>query len=96
MAVFDPRHLPDDEDNLSDSGTDKINILTAFYGFVQEEHFCGKKGVSQADIDPEDTESEWKRFSRFMLMQRKSPRSSLQQVLSALLSSSTSFPIWLN
>lgn len=92
MAVFDPRHLPDDEDNLSDYGMDKINTLTAFYGFVQEVQFDGKKGISQPDIDPEDTESEWKLFRRLMLVQHKSLRSSLQQVLSALLSSSASFP----
>ena len=58
MAVFDPRHLPDDKDNLSDYGTDKIKILTAFYGSVQEVQFDGKKGVSQPDIDQEHTESE--------------------------------------
>ena len=93
MAVFDPRHLPDDEDNLSDYGTDKINILTAFYGSVQEVQFDGKIGVSQPDIDREDTESEWKLFHRLMLVQHK--RSSLQQVLSGLLNSSSiraSFP----
>lgn len=87
------RHLPDDEDNLSDYGTDKINTLTAFYGSVQEVQFDGKKGVSQPDIDPKDTESEWKLFRRFMLVQHK--RSSLQQVLSALLSNASiraSFP----
>ena len=81
MAMFDPRHLPDDEDNLSDYGADKINTLTAFYVSVQ------KKGVSQPDIDREDTESEWKLFRRLMLVQHK--RSSLQQVLSALLNTSS-------
>lgn len=93
MAVFDPRHLPDDEDTLSDYGTDKISTLTVFYGSVQEVQFDEKKGVSQPDIDPEDTESEWKLFRRLMLMQHK--RSSLQQVLSVLLSNGsirTSFP----
>ena len=93
MAVFDPRHLPDDEVNLSDYSTDKINTLTAFYGSAQEVQFDGKKGVSQLDIDQQDTESEWKLFRRLMLVQHK--RSSLQQVLSTLLNSSSiraSFP----
>ena len=93
MAVFDPHHLPDDEANLSDYGIDKINTLTAFYGSVQEVQFDGKKGVSQPDIDREDTESVWKLFRRLMLVQHK--RSSLKEVLSALLSSSSiraSFP----
>ena len=92
LAVFDPHHLPEDEDNLRDYGTDKIKTLIAFYGSVQEVQFDGKKGVSQPDIDQEDTESEWKLFRRLMFVQHK--RSSLQQVLSALLSSSirASFP----
>ena len=93
MAVFDLRHLPDDEVNLSDYSTDKINTLTAFYGSAQEVQFDGKKGVSQPDIDQQDTESEWKLFHRLMLVQHK--RSSLQQVLSTLLNSSSiraSFP----
>ena len=88
MAVFDPHHLPDDEANLSDYGIDKINTLTAFYGSVQEVQFDGKKGVSQPDIDREDRESEWKLFRRLMLVQHK--RSSLQEVLSALLSTCSS------
>ena len=74
-----PSHLPDDEDYiLNDCGMDKINTLTAFYGCVQEVRFDGNKGVSQPDIDPEDTEAEWKLFCRLMLLQHK--RSSLQPV----------------
>lgn len=49
---------------------------------MQEVCFDGKKGVSTPDIDPEDTESEWKLFRRVMFVQHK--QSSLQQVLSAL------------
>ena len=53
------------------------------------------KGSSEPDIDPEDTESEWKFFCRLMHLHHK--KSSLQQVhvLSTLLSSTiiaTSFP----
>ena len=62
ISVFDPHHLPEDENKLSDYGTDKVKTLTNFYGCVQEVHFDGSKGVSKPDIDPEDTESEWKLF----------------------------------
>ena len=64
MSVFDPRHLPDNEDKLSntDYGTEKIKTLSKRYGCVQEVHFDGSKGTSQPDIDSEDTESEWKLF----------------------------------
>ena len=85
MSVFDPRHLPNDEDKLSKYGIEKIKTLTDFYGCVQEVHFDGNKGVSKPDIDPKDTESEWKLFRRLIFVQHQD--SSLQQVLSALLSS---------
>ena len=52
---------------------------------MQEIHFDGNKGISKPDIDPEDTESEWKLFRRLVYVQHKG--SSLQQVLSTLLSS---------
>ena len=93
MSVFDPRHLPNDEEKLGDYGTGKVKTLTDFYGSVQEVHFDGNKGVSKLDIDPEDTESEWKLFRRLLFVQHKD--SSLQQVLSTLLSSadlSAAFP----
>ena len=85
MSVFDPRLLPSDEDKLSKYGIEKIKTLTDFYGCVQEVHFDGNKGVSKPDIDPKDTESEWKLFRRLIFVQHQD--SSLQQVLSALLSS---------
>ena len=93
MTVFDFKHLPDDESKLSDYGTEKIKVLSAWYGSVQDMQFDGKEGSSEPDIDSEDTESEWKLFRRLMHLQNK--KSSLQQVLSALLSSTTiatSFP----
>ena len=79
MAVFHPKHLPDDESKLSDYGTEKIKVLSAWYGFVQDVQFDGKKGSSEPDIDSEDTESEWKLFRRLMHLHHK--KSSLQQVL---------------
>ena len=85
MSVFDPRHLPDDEEKLSEYGVEKIKTLANFYGCVQEVRFEGNRGVSKPDIDPEDTESEWKLFRRLMFIQQKD--SCLQQVLSVFLSS---------
>ena len=85
MSVFDPRHLPDDEEKLVAYGTEKIQSLISFYGSAQEVYFDGNKGTSQPDIDPEDTESEWKLFRRVIFVQHR--HSSLQQVLSTLLSS---------
>ena len=41
MSVFDPRHLPDNEDKLSDYGIEKVKTLSDFYGCVQEVHFDG-------------------------------------------------------
>ena len=93
ISVFDPRHLPNDEEKLSDYATEKVKTLTNFYGCVQEVHFDGNKGVSKPDIDPEDTESEWKLFHRLIFVQHKG--NSLQQVLSTLLLSadiSAAFP----
>ena len=76
MSLFDPRQLPDSEKELteSDYGTEKIKTLISFYGCVT---FDGKEGISQSDIDPEYTESEWKLF-RYCMSQR-------EQVLSVLL-----------
>ena len=86
MAVFDPKHLPN-ESELSDYGTEKIKILSAWYGSVQDVQFDGQKGSSEPDIDPEDTESEWKLFRQLMHLHHK--KSSLQQVLSALLTNTS-------
>ena len=61
MAVFDPKHLPDDksidsrvfystiydESKLSDYGTVKIKILSAWYGSVQDVQFDGQTGSSE-------------------------------------------------
>ena len=84
MSVFDPRHLPDDENDLTelDYGTENIKTLTSFYGCVQKVHFNGTEEISQPDIDSEDTESEWKLFRRVIFVQHKN--NSLQQVLSTL------------
>ena len=84
MSVFDSRHFPDIEKNWLTMGTEKIQTLISFYCSVQEVHFDGNKGTSQPDIDPEYAKSEWKLFCRVIFVQHK--QSSLQQVLSTLLS----------
>ena len=61
--------------------------------FCTRGEFDGQTGSSEPDIDQEDVESEWKVFRRLMYLHHK--KSSLQQVLSVLVDSSstkTSFP----
>ena len=84
MSVFDPHQLPGTEKELTelDYGIEKMKNLTSFYGCVQKITFDGKEGLSTPDIDPEDTESEWKLFRRVIFARHKG--SSLQQVLSLL------------
>ena len=62
MSVFDPRHLPDTEDKLPDYGIEKMKMLINFYSVAQRVQLNGGEGVSQPDIDAEETESEWKLF----------------------------------
>ena len=62
MSVFDPRHLPDKEEELSNYGMEKMKMLIQFYGTVQRVQLNQMEGVSQPDIDNEETESEWKLF----------------------------------
>lgn len=61
MSIFDPRHLPT-ESKLADYGTEKIQTIINFYSVAQRIQFQGEVGISQPDIDAEDTESEWKLF----------------------------------
>ena len=63
----------------------KIQTHVGFYGSVQKVHFKGNEGISQPDVDPEDTEAEWKLFRRVIFVQHK--HSSLHQVLAILLNS---------
>ena len=41
---------------------EKIKVLTSFYGTPQKLKLDGKEAVSQADVDPEEDESEWKLY----------------------------------
>ena len=93
MSVFDPRHLPDTEEELSDYSMEKMRTLINFYSVAQRVEVNEDEGVSQPDIDAEETESEWRLFRRVIFVQYKS--SSLQQVLSRLIGSgdiSAAFP----
>ena len=87
MSIFDPRHLPT-EDKLADYGTEKIRTLITFYNVAQRIQFQGEIGISQPDINAEDTESEWKLLRRVIFVRYKD--STLQQVLSTLIDSGNS------
>ena len=94
MSIFDPRHLPT-EDKLADYGIEKIRTLNNFYSVAQRIQFQGEIGISQPDINAEDTESEWKLFRRVIFVRYKD--STLQQVLSIWIDSgnfgiATAFP----
>lgn len=87
MSIFDPRHLPT-EDKLADYGIEKIRTPTNFYSVAQRIQFQGEIGISQPDINAEDTELEWKLFRRVIFVRYKD--STLQQVLSTLIDSGNS------
>ena len=57
MSVFDPRHLPDTEEELSDYGMEKMRTLINYYSVAQRVKLNEDEGVSQPDIDAEETES---------------------------------------
>ena len=71
---------------MSDYGTDKIAKLTDFYGVAQKVNFEGQEGESEPDVDPDDTEAEWKLFRRLIFKQYRD--NSIHQVLSKLVSKS--------
>ena len=88
MFTFDPRHLPT-EDKLADYVIEKIRTLINFYSVAQRIiQFQGEIGISQPDINAEDTESEWKPFRRVIVVRYKD--STLQQVLWTLIDSANS------
>ena len=84
MSIFDPQHLPTD-DKLADYDIEKIRTLINFYSVAQRIQFQGEIGISQPDINAEDTESQWKLFRRVFFVRYKD--STLQQVLSKLIDS---------
>ena len=72
MSVFDPCNLSTTEYELLNYGTDKINMLTSFYGSPQKVILNGQ----------EETASEWKLFRRIIYKQYL--EKSLQDVLLTL------------
>ena len=56
MSVFDPRYLPDKEEDLSNYGMEKMKMLIKFYGTMQRVQLNEMEGVSQPDIEPDETE----------------------------------------
>ena len=62
MSVFDPCHLPDKEEELSNYGMEKMKTHMKFYGTVQRVQLNQMEDVPQPDIDTEETELEWKLF----------------------------------
>ena len=83
MSIFDPHHLPGTEEELSEYGTEQIKTLTDLYSVEQRINVGGDEGISQADIEAKETESEWKLFQRLIFLQYKGR--SLQFVLPRLL-----------
>ena len=53
-------------------GSEQLNILTSFYGMPHTISFKSTTGTSIPDVDPEQTEAEWKMFRRLMFTKYKS------------------------
>ena len=79
MSVFDPRQLPSTEKELSDSdyGMEKMKIY-CFSMVVFKKLLLMEERFSTPDVDPEETESEWKLFRRVIFVCHRG--STLQQV----------------
>ena len=90
FSVFDIRHVPNEEAELPNYGTDKIQVLANFYGNPQQVTFKGKTGVSICDVDKEQVEAEWKLLRRVLFSQfKESHRDGEHSVISSLLTNST-------
>ena len=87
FSIFNPLNLPKEEKDLSMYGSEKLNVLTSFYGMPQTITFQSTTGTSVPDVDPEQTEAEWKIFRRLMFTKLKSSTS--KDVIHALISNST-------
>ena len=62
FSIFDPRHLPEKEEELATYGVETLKKLTNFYGKEQHAMYEDKTGVLQPDIIAEQAEAEWKIF----------------------------------
>ena len=93
FSIFNPLCLSNEEQDLSMYGSEQLNILTSFYGMPHTISFKSTTGSSIPDVDPEQTEAEWKMFRRLMFNKYKS--STAKDVTHALIYNSTlssSFP----
>ena len=72
FSIFDPRHLPGKEEELSTYGVETLQKLTDFYGKEQRVTYEDKTGVSHPDVNAEQAEAEWKIFRRVMFVQFRS------------------------
>ena len=75
FSVFDPRLLPDKEEDLSSYGESKLQALIDFYGSVQSMSFEGETNRSVPDIDRDDTNAEWKFFRKVLFKEYSNIRS---------------------
>lgn len=87
FSIFDPRHLPEKEEELATYGEETLKQLTDFYGKEQRATYEDKTGVSHPDIVAEQAEAEWKIFRRVMFVQFRS--TGLENVTSNLLTNPT-------
>lgn len=58
FLVFDPRLLPDNEEDLSSYGELKMNVLTTFYGRAQSVSFEGQTNRSVPDVDGDEARAD--------------------------------------
>ncbi len=86
-SIFNPRHLPEEEKNLSTYGSEELELLTNYYGKPQTVSFQCTTGTSVPDVNPEQTEAEWKIFRRMMFTKFKN--STAKEVINALVSNTT-------
>lgn len=87
FSLFDPLHLPKEEEDLSTYGSEKLKTLINFYGRPQKITFESKTAVSTPDIDQDLMEAEWKVFRRLLFNKFKT--NTAKDVIHALMSNST-------
>ena len=87
FSVFDPRLLPDKEENLSCYGESKLQALIDFYGSAQCVSFEGETNRSVPDIDGDDANAEWKFFRKVLFKEYNNI--SMEKVFSNLLTNDT-------
>ena len=71
FSLFNPCHLPEKEDDLSEYGSEKLSTLRSFYGTPQIVTFESKTGHSVPNVRTEQIDVEWKIFRRLMFAKFK-------------------------